>query len=191
MWLLTAWAKADQVPGLLLGRGDAMQLAGNKHNFKFTLLLKHMIFSRTLICLLVLFCIGWSKPSHAQQATPAATLAMSSPLLTAADTVAALQDLFKAKRTSSGLFLAATPVAAGLTGVGAIVAALSQSGSSPSVFPPLLVVGGGVTLTVALLSRYNRYTKGSEREVLNKYQQTRQLPRWVVRSLAKHRAVKS
>jgi hypothetical protein len=150
-----------------------------------------MALTKSVVCLLVLFCLGWSKPSHAQQGPPSAALALSSPLLSAADTVAAVKDLFQAKRKSSGLFLAATPVALGLTVAGVGAAALRNSGSgSPNIFPPLIILGGGVTGTVLLLHRYTRYTKGNEREVLSKYQQTRKLPGWATRNLTRHRAAK-
>ncbi|WP_125932541.1 hypothetical protein [Hymenobacter glacialis] len=149
-----------------------------------------MVFSKTVIGLLVLFCLGWSNLSYAQQGPPLVPLATSSPLLTAADTVAVLQELFRAKRKSSALFLAASPVAIGLTGAGMAVAALGQSGSSPSTVPILLVLGGGATATVALLQRYLRYTKASERDLLSDYQRTHQLPGWAKRNLAEYRAEK-
>ncbi len=150
-----------------------------------------MVCLRTVLPLLVLICLGWSKPSYAQQAPFSATEAVSRPLLTAADTVAALQDLFQAKRKSSGWFLAAAPVALGLTMAGAGLASVIQYYSrNPSTVPPLIILGGGVTGTVLLLQRCIRYTKGNEQEVLSRYQRTHRLPGWVARNLAKHRAAK-
>jgi hypothetical protein len=147
--------------------------------------------SRTAICLLVLFCFGWSKPGYAQQTPPSAAPALSSPLLTAADTLAALHGLFAAKRQSSGLFLAAAPVALLLTTGAVSVAALSQlSGTRPDSTVPGGVVVGGIISTAALISRYTRYTHGNERDILGRYERTRKLPGWVKRRLTRHRAAR-
>ena len=150
-----------------------------------------MPFSKGISWLLVLFCLGWSNPSFAQQASPPVSLAASRPLLNAADTVAALQDLFQTKRQSSGLFLAATPVAFSLTLVAVGASALGQlSGNSPSAVLPVIVLAAGTSGTVSVLSRYTRYTKGNERAVLSKYERTHVLPKWVARNLAQHRTAK-
>ena len=150
-----------------------------------------MTYSKSVIWLLVLCCLGWSKPGFAQQESPLVSLAASRPLLNAADTVAALQDLFQTKRQSSGLFLAATPLAFGLTLVGVGVSAASQlSGNNGSAVLPVIVLAAGVTATVSALSRYTRYTKGNESEVTSRYEQTHMLPKWVARNLAQHRAAK-
>ncbi|WP_426058597.1 hypothetical protein [Hymenobacter sp. B1770] len=151
-----------------------------------------MMLSRTVVWLLVLLWFGWSNPGYAQQAPLPAAPGVSRPLLTAADTVAALQDLFQAKRKSSGWFLAATPVALGVSVAGTGLVAISQlSGTgTSSAIPALMVLGAGIIGTVSVLSRYTRYTKGSEEDVLSRYQRTRRLPGWVARNLAQHRVVK-
>ena len=107
-----------------------------------------------------------------------------------ADTVAALQEMFQAKRKSSGWFLAAAPVALGATVAGVGVSLASQLGPSPNAAGPLLVLGAGALGTVAVLNRYTRYTKGSERAILSKYERTHRLPKWVGRNLTRHRAAK-
>ncbi|WP_157780905.1 hypothetical protein [Hymenobacter sedentarius] len=147
-----------------------------------------MAFSKNVIWLLVLLCLGWSKPGLAQQASPPVSLGASQPLLNAADTVAALQDLFQTKRKSSGLALVAAPVALGLGVVSMAVAALSNLDSGPSDNTlPTIGVLAGLGGTVALLSRYTRYTKGNEKEILSKYERTHKLPGWAKRNLAQQR----
>ncbi|ALW84194.1 hypothetical protein AUC43_03230 [Hymenobacter sedentarius] len=109
-------------------------------------------------------------------------------MLNAADTVAALQDLFQTKRKSSGLALVAAPVALGLGVVSMAVAALSNLDSGPSDNTlPTIGVLAGLGGTVALLSRYTRYTKGNEKEILSKYERTHKLPGWAKRNLAQQR----
>ena len=145
-----------------------------------------------VVWLLILFCLGWSSPSFAQQALPPPSTASIRPLLTAADTVAVLHDLFQTKRQTSVPFLAAAPVALGLTVVAVAVLALGQlSGNSPSVVPPVMVLLGGTVGSAGLLNRYTRYTKGNEQEILSKYERTHKLPKWLKRRLHEYKAPKS
>jgi hypothetical protein len=112
-------------------------------------------------------------------------------LLTAADTVAALQDLFQAKRQTSGLFLAAAPVAVLVTAGAIAVAALSGlSNTSADGTVPGAIAVGGIIGAVALLSRYTRYTKSNERDIISQFEKKRRLPKWVTRNLAEHQAAK-
>ena len=146
-----------------------------------------MDYSKRFCWLLILLCLTCGTPILAQQAAPLPTAA-SRPLLTSADTLEALHALFQMKRKTSGLSLAAAPVALGLTVVASAVAALSQmdSGSSDTTLPTMGILAG-VGGTVALLSRYTRYTKGNEKEILGKYERTHMLPGWVKRNLAQQR----
>ena len=146
-----------------------------------------MTFFKSIIWLLVLSCLRCSTPCFGQQLPRPDSLAASRALLTSADTVAALQDMFRAKRKSSGWFLAAAPVVVGLSVVGMAVGILS---GSDDAIVPIMGVSGGIVGTVALLTRYNRYTKASEREVLREHERRRELPGWVWRNLAEHRAAK-
>ena len=146
-----------------------------------------MDYSKRFCWLLILLCLTCGTPILAQQAAPLPTAA-SRPLLTSADTLEALHALFQMKRKTSGLSLAAAPVALGLTVVTAAVAALSQldSGSSDATLPTIGMLAG-IGGTVGLLSHYVRYTKGSEAEVLSLYERTHELPSWVKRNLAQQR----
>ncbi|MEL5994693.1 hypothetical protein [Hymenobacter segetis] len=143
------------------------------------------------ICwLLVLFCLGWGSSAFAQQ-VPAAPLAASRPALTRADTVAALHELFQTKRKSSGVALAAAPVALVVTVATVGLYAVSQIDNNPSSSPfPVVVIMAGLGGTVALLSRYVRYTKGNEAEIVNKYERTHRLAGWVTRNMAQQKLLK-
>ncbi|MBF9221652.1 hypothetical protein [Hymenobacter ruricola] len=150
-----------------------------------------------LLVLLVFCCLKWNVPCCAQQATTPA-LVGGPPMLSRADTIAALHELFKAKRKSSPLFLAATPVVLGLTFALVKATAVSQvtksafgqrSTSSDVALPTMGIVAGTVGLS-ALLERYARYTPRSEKKILRRYESTHALPPWVNQQLTQYSKAK-
>lgn len=141
-------------------------------------------FYRNLLAVALLLCSGLCRPAWAQQPTlPAAPPART--LLTKADTVAALQDMFREKRKNNGLFLAAVPLTLGVTvvGIGAGVSAvLDGSGRTDGTFP-VIGICGGIVGSALLINRHTRYTRGSEKQVIDRYERKNRLPRWAKRNL--------
>ena len=126
------------------------------------------------------------------------TKVVGRPMLTSADTVSVLHEIFQTKRKDSPVFLAVAPVALGLTFVFARAAAVSQvtnsalgqpSGSSDAALPTMGIIAGAVGFG-ASLDRYTRYTKRSEAKLLRKYESGHALPRWVNQQLAQYSSTK-
>ena len=122
------------------------------------------------------------------------TKVVGRPMLTSADTVSVLHEIFQTKRKDSPVFLAVAPVALGLTFVFARAAAVSQvtnsalgqpSGSSNTALPTVGIIAGSVGFA-ASLERYTRYTKRSEEKIVRKYEGKHALPKWVNQQLAQY-----
>ncbi|MCC2545605.1 hypothetical protein LJY25_04050 [Hymenobacter sp. BT175] len=141
------------------------------------------------VFLLALLSLGSVSCSFAQSVPASPTPVARPALLTRADTVAALHELFQTKRQANKSYLVAVPITIGLTVVAIGVSAVNAlSSSKPSAVPAVASLGVGVGVTSTVLAGYLRYTKGREREVIEKYEQKKKLPGWVWRKLAEQQA---
>jgi hypothetical protein len=144
----------------------------------------HRFGLRSLV--LVWWCLASAAVAHAQ--APPAALPVK-PLLTKADTVAALQQLFAEKRKSKGVFLVGVPVGIGVALVGTgLTAASALDGTGSTPVGPLLVFGAGVTGTVLSIRRILRYSNNAERYILDRYERKRRLSGWIGRQMRQQRA---